>query len=155
MKKLLLSFLLIIICVFSCSCNSTKSVVLTEENLTESDYKYIDCVYNLMDKWDNTYLDSGENHYINKIAFYDFAYTGKISFYKNYPVAGYCGTGYYVNSDSIEVIDFSIYEIDNQRWCDGYYASTSAYGTDWDCSASDEEKYETIKKAYLTFLNDD
>ncbi len=153
MKKLLILLFSTFMCITICSCNSTPAP-LTEADLTENDYQYIDCVYNLMDKWDNTHYDSGENHNINKIAFYDFAYDGKVTFYKNYPVAGYCGTGYYVYDDSMEVIEFSVYDVDNERWHDGYLMSTSVSGTDWDSSAPDEEKYETLKTAYLACLED-
>lgn len=153
MKKLTVLFSTIIMCITICSC-STAPAPLTEADLTEQDYKYIDCVYNLMDQWDTTHYDSGEDHNINKIAFYDFAYEGKISFYKNYPVAGYCGSGYYVHDNTMEFIEFSVYDVDSERWHDGNLMNTSVSGTDWNSSATDEQKYETLKTAYLAYLED-
>lgn len=150
MKKLICVSCTLIICILFCSCGGTKSI--TEEDLTENDYKYIDAVYNAMSTWDTTHYDSGENHYINKISFQDFDGTNKISFYKNYPIGGYCGSGYYINDDGLEFIDPDIYDNDTTTRHRGCLMQTVLNGIDWDYTSTDEEKYETIKEAYIYFL---
>lgn len=149
MKKLICFLCLAFICLSFCACsNSDKNVT----ELTEYDYQYIDAVYNAMSDWETSHYDSGEYHYIDKISFQDFDGTYKISFYKNYPVGGYCGSGYYIVDDGLEFIDPDIYDNDAIVRNRGCLLQTVLNGTDWDHTAADEEKYEIIKSAYIKFL---
>lgn len=150
MKKLICLLFSILLCLSFCSCGNSEKANVTE--LTEKDYQYIDTVYNCMSRWDTTHYDSGKDHYINKISFQDFDGTNKISFYKNYPVGGYCGSGYYINDDGLEFIDPDIYDNDTTVRHRGCLMQTVLNGTDWNYTATDEEKYEIIKSAYIKFL---
>lgn len=150
MKKIISVLFLVFICFSASSCGNTEEIKVTE--LSEKDYQYIDTVYNAMNRWDTTHYDSGEDHYINKISFQDFDGTNKIVFYKNYPVGGYCGSGYYVKEDSLEFIDPDIYDHETTIRNRGCLAQTVINGTDWDHFATDEEKYEIIKDAYISFI---
>lgn len=151
MKKIICLFLSVFICLSFCSCASSEKT--KEIELTEEDYKYIDSVYSVMSQWDTTHYDSGKDHYINKIAFFDFDGNNTLSFYKNYPVGGYCGSGYYVYSDRLEKINPDVYDYDTKTIHTGCLMQTVLKGTEWDYTATDKEKYEIIKSAYIDYLD--
>lgn len=108
MKKLISFLLVSIICFSLCSCGNTTEAEISE--LSSSDNMYINSVYKTMSDWDTTHTDGGVEHHINKIAFYDFDGTDRIVFYKNYPIAGYCGSGYDVLDDGLKKLSFDIYD---------------------------------------------
>lgn len=132
---------------------SNTNNAITKDDLTQSDYTYIDAVYSTMSQWDCSTYDSGENHYINKIAFYDFQNQDEVVFFKNYPIAGYCGSGYYVSENGLERISYSVYDTDIQSLHTTLLARTSYDGCEWDHYASDGEKYQMIVDAYLKYIN--
>lgn len=151
MKKLIFFLYAFFLCFVFCSCTAvTESSTPTE--LTAEDYEYIDAVYNVMDQWDSTHYDSGENHHIDKISFQDFDGTHKICFYINYPIAGGCGAGYLIEDGTLTGISPDIYDNDSTTRHQGCMMQTVINGTDWDYTATDEEKYEIIKNAYIYFL---
>lgn len=135
-----------------CSCFSTE---ITKTDLTENDYVYIDLVYSNLTKWEHKIYDSGEKHTINKIAFYDFDGTGKLCFYKNYPVAAGSGVGYFIYEDKMVGMDFSVYDYDENTRHRGWLARTTIDGIDWNVKATDEEKYQKLEEAYLKYLNNE
>lgn len=151
MKKVISFISLLLLCCLFCSCESSKTI--TKEDLTETDYSYINYVYNTMSSWNTTHYDSGKDHYINKIGFYDFDGTDNLAFFINYPVGGCCGSGYYVNSDGLELITYDVYDQDTHTRHSSCLAKTAYMGTDWSIDLTDEQKYEAIKSAYITFLN--
>lgn len=67
MKKFICLLCTSLICVLFCSCGSPK--IITENDLTDKDYGYIDAVYGVMSEWDTTCRDGSENYHINKISF--------------------------------------------------------------------------------------
>ncbi len=150
-KSIIVGALLIVISF--CSCTVTE---IEQKTLTENDYKYIDLVYEYMSEWEaKSYYDSGEYHTINKIAFYDFDGTGRLCFYKNYPIAAYYAVGYFIYDDRMESMDFSVYDHDENTRHRGFSMMTSVDGIDWDVKATDEEKYRRLEEAYLKYLNDE
>ncbi|MGN1434010.1 MAG: hypothetical protein ACI4XI_09955 [Ruminococcus sp.] len=105
-----------------------------------------------MTSWDISKYDSGKNWNINKISFFDFDGTEKLTFYVNYPITDVYGHGYYVYSDSMEPISLSIYDHDARIRNRGWISQNTINGIQWDTDATDEEKYEAIKNAYIYFL---
>lgn len=152
MKKIYFTLCLICSIVLLCSCGPSNTAMITE--LTEKDYKYIDTVYNTMSKWDITMRDGSEDYHIDKISIQDFDGTNKIVFYKNYPIIenGCYGYGYYIKENGLEKINPDIYDNDTAICHEGCLMQTVTNGTVWDYTATDEEKYETIKNAYIKFL---
>lgn len=145
--SLLLSLMLLIGCFTACSTEPPKP------ELTEKDYEYIDNVYNSMSSWDIVARDGSETYTIDKISFFDFTGNGKVTFFVNYPIAAFYGRGFYIFKDEVDQIQpSSVYDTDTSTRLNSCYANNSQTGTNWNSSASDTQKYETIKKAYLTYL---
>lgn len=144
--SLLLSLILLISCFTACSAEPPKP------ELTEKDYEYIDSVYNSMSSWDGIRQLGGQEYTIDKISFFDFNGSGKLTFFVNFPYGAYYGIGYYVTTNGIAGIEDDVYDIDTNQRFDSCVANNSYQGTAWDYEATDEEKYETIKTAYLTYL---
>ena len=105
MKKSIL-FILIITVIGLCSCNQDKAPV----ELTDSDMVYVDTVYRNMDGWDVSVTDSAQSFTIDKVAFFDFDGTNNICFYTLYPVTDVYGRGFFVNSDGMTQMKFSVYD---------------------------------------------
>lgn len=145
--SLLIALILLIGCFTACSAEPQKP------ELTEKDYEYIDNVYNSMSSWDVVAKDGSETYTIDKISFFDFTGNGKVTFFVNYPVAGFYGRGFYIFTDKVEQIQpSSVYDTDTSARLNGCYANNSQTGTNWNTDATDTQKYETIKKAYLAYL---
>ena len=130
-----------------CSCNQDKAPV----ELTDSDMVYVDTVYRNMDGWDVSVTDSAQSFTIDKVAFFDFDGTNNICFYTLYPVTDVYGRGFFVNSDGMTQMKFSVYDTDEKTRSMGWVAQTRANGTNWNSNASSEEKYQMLKDAYLYF----
>ena len=146
MKKSIL-FIMIITVIVLCSCNQEKTPV----ELTDSDMVYVDAVYRNMDGWDVSVTDSAQSFTIDKVAFFDFDGTNNICFYTLYPVTDVYGRGFFVNSDGMTQMKFSVYDTDEKTRSMGWVAQTRANGTNWNSNASSEEKYQMLKDAYLYF----
>ena len=146
MKKSLFVILTIII-IGLCACNQEKAPV----ELTDSDMKYVDTVYSYMDSWDVSVTDSAQNFTIDKVAFFDFDGTNNICFYTLYPVTDVYGRGFFVDSEGMTQMKFSVYDTDEKTRSMGWVAQTRANGTNWNSNASSEEKYQMLKEAYLYF----
>ena len=152
MRKISILSIVMMVSLLLSSCG-TSSKSYTKDDLTELDYQYLDAVYNSMSMWDIEQYDSGEFHYINKISFFDFDGTGNLCFYINYPITAYYGRGYFVSTSGINAMNFSAYETDSKSRSSGWLMQTSMNGTDWDHSTTSDNKYETIVKAYISYLN--
>ncbi len=151
MKKfyITLSAVLILTLLFV-GCTSNQGVTLTD-----SDSKNIDNVFKLNSEWDTpSQTGTTTDEYINKIMFFDFDGTGKLSFFVSYDVNYVLGAGYYVLDDGtmerIEQAD--VYDTDTHTRIMGCIGKTIVSGTDWNQSYTDEEKYDAIKKAYVKYL---
>ncbi len=153
MKKLIILITAISIILFTSACGKTEN---TENSvmITDTDTKYIDLVYDNIENWDVTKDDSGKTFSIDKISFYNFANGGQMVFYINYPIAGYCGYGYYLNLDdgTMEQITYDIYDHDIKEWSTSYMAKNALYGTDWNSNADKKEKHSVIKEAFENYL---
>lgn len=150
MKKIISVFLTVILTVSLVSCSGAETEKQVE--LTDEDYQYIDTVYNSMSGWDLPQYDSGQNWNIHKISFFDFDGTNKLTFYVNYPITDVYGHGYYVYTDRMTTMSIGVYDHDERTRNSGWITRNTVDGIDWDSSATDEEKYETIKEAYIHFL---
>ncbi len=148
MKRIIALFMIIIlpvICFYACD------VEKPPEKITDADMVYIDAVYNELDAWDVSTYNSGQDWNIDKIAFFDFDGSNNICFYTLYPVTDVYGRGFFVSSQGMEQMDFSIYDHDERIRHQGWLARTRVEGIDWNSSASNEQKYETLKQAFLFF----
>lgn len=150
MRKSACLILAVVMTVLLTSCGALNKNKQVE--LTEKDIKYIDTVFEYMSGWDVSQYDSGKNWSINKISFFDFDGTDKLTFYVNYPITDIYGQGYYVYEDSMKAMSFDVYDHEGKTRNSGCVVQNTTNGTDWDSTATDEEKYETIKKAYTKFL---
>ena len=150
MKRLLLSVLLIVLLFNLCSCSvereAEEKVVLTDEDMV-----YVDTVYDSIDSWDVKINNSNQDWTIDKVAFYDFDGTNNICFYTLYPVTDIYGRGFYVSSEGMEQMKFTVYQTDEKSRDWGWVAKTRAKGYDWNSNASKEQKYEMLKAAYHYF----
>ena len=147
MKKIGI-LLLVVIFTFACSsCTAKKEPV----SLSESDMVYVDMVYKYVDSWDIPTNNSGQDWTIDKIAFFDFDGSNNICFYTLYPVTDVYGRGFFVDSEGMSQMKFSVYDTDEKTRSMGWVAQTRANGTNWNSDVSYEEKYETLKNAYLYF----
>jgi hypothetical protein len=149
MKKLSLTLVCVFLTLILASCSGEDSPKKVE--LSKEDYVYIDQVYKSLDDWDLTIYDSGERVPVQKIAFFDFDGTNKMSFFVTYSIMSK-HRGFFVTESSFEEIEYSIYDHDISTRFDGWTAQLMAEGTKWDYTATDDEKYETIKNAYIYFL---
>lgn len=149
MKKLLISALLFCIIIISTACS--KEEQKPPVTLNSDDMVYIDMVYECLETWDDTTVNSGQNWTVDKIAFYDFDGTNNICFYALYPVTDIYGNGYFVDANGMYPMNFSVYQTDEKSRSSGWFSQTRVNGTDWNHEASDEEKYEILKEAYLKF----
>lgn len=150
MRKSACLILAVVMTVLLTSCGTLNKNKQVE--LTEKDTKYIDTVFEYMSGWDVSQYDSGKNWSINKISFFDFDGTDKLTFYVNYPITDIYGQGHYVYEDSMKAMSFDVYDHEGKTRNSGCVVQNTTNGTDWDSTATDEEKYETIKKAYTKFL---
>lgn len=147
MKKSLLFILIITTIIGLFACNQEKARV----ELTDSDMVYVDAVYRNMDGWDVSVNDSAQSFTIDKVAFFDFDGTNNICFYTLYPVTDVYGRGFFVDSEGMRQMKFSVYDTDEKTRSMGWVAQTRANGTNWNSNASSEEKYQMLKDAYLYF----
>lgn len=132
--------------------SSAQKNIKERPYISEIDREYINLVYNSVDKWDVTAVCDGETFSINKISFFDFANQGRIAFYVNYPIAGYCG--YYLNLDDNSMERISLRKGDNTTglWNKKYSSRNAATGVNWNSKASRNEKLLIIQEAYYEFL---
>lgn len=151
MKKISITLLLVsVLSLFIVGCTSSK-----ETALTDADNKNINTVYELSSKWDTpSQTGTTSDKYINKIKFFDFDGTGKISFFVSYDVNYILGAGYYILEDgTIERIEQEdVYDTDTHTRIMGCIGQTMSSGADWNQSFTDEEKFNVIKNAYIDYL---
>ena len=146
-KRVFLLTLLLLFALVLCACKSQKELI----QLTDADMVYIDMVYDNIDSWDVSINNSNQDWTIDKVAFFDFDGNDNICFYTLYPVTDVYGRGFFVDGESMSQMKFSVYDTDEKSRSMGWIAQTRANGTDWNSNASSEEKYQTLKDAYLYF----
>ena len=152
MKKLVFIISVFLVIITFCACSNKSE--FTIDDLTSEDYLYIDAVYNEVEGWNRGKEDSGRTFYIDRISFYYFYELDKVAFYYNYPIAGYSGTGFYVEEDGLEWVGAKNDEFkDISTRHTSCLVNNSSTGTLWDHDATEEEKYQIIVNAYLRYLN--
>lgn len=147
--KRIISLVLMIVSIISISaCSKEDKAPVT---LNSDDIAYIDMVYSCMEDWDDIIQNSGQSWTVDKIAFYDFDGTNNLCFYALYPVTDIYGSGYFVDAEGMYTMDFSVYETEEKTRSSGWFSQTRVNGTDWNHDATDEQKYEILKQAYLKY----
>lgn len=147
MKKLCFILSLVLtLSMFFAGCELNQEI-----ELTDTDNEIIETVYGLYSEWD---IPTDDNDHINRIKFFDFDGAGTVSFFMTYDVNYVLGKGYYIldNGTMERIKKESVYDTDTQIRYTGCIGTTMGCGTQWNQSYTDEEKYETIKNAYIEFL---
>ncbi len=150
MKKIL-SIITAIICIVTIvsGCSSQKKT----REINERDLTYIDTVFKNMKEWEKKTKDGSEWFDIKKVAFFDFDGTGKMTFYVSYYPDFLSGRGFYINSDgTLSSISFGVYPSDDKTRHESCLAGVAGYGTSWNVSATEEQKYQSLKSAYNVYL---
>lgn len=150
MKKIL-SVIITIICITTIvsGCSGQKET----RTINEQDLAYIDTVYKNMKDWEKKTKDGSEWFDIKKVAFFDFDGTGKMTFYVSYYPDFLSGRGFYINSDgSLSSISFGVYPSDDKTRHESCLTGVAGYGTQWNVTMTEEQKYEQLKTAYNVYL---
>ena len=174
MKRFFVCALLCVVAILSLgACNSNYGPKYTVDDLTAEDYKYIDIVYESIEKWDVGVESLGEIYYADAISFFEFKTIDKMSFYINfqYSKTTYNSElsstrnstiGFFILDDALQIITDETFKNDNVFTSEeqanfnrhsSNKAATLGSGTEWIHDASDDIKYQIIEKAYVNFLN--
>lgn len=150
-RKLVSIIICLVLFSFSLSACGTSSETSKNEELTKTDLKYIDTVYNKIDNWDTKIRDGADYYSVDKIAFYDFDGTNRMCFFILYPVTDIYGNGFFIDQDgNMDVMKFDAGSNDKTIFW-GWLSRTRALGINWNSKATKEEKLETLKTAYKNF----